>query len=132
MNHYIKSLIENKKIKFVLIIIIFFQLFYIAEKKVNFKFNTLINSFKPNFGAKYILSEDILELKSIVNSENLKFISIIKKLRENDYFYQRSVEFLYPVRINQKKNKLFFSINEKIPNSCKIQKKYNNFILAKC
>lgn len=133
MNHYIKNnLNQNKKVKFLLIIIIIFQLFYIANKKVNFKFNILINSFVPNYGPEYILTEDILELKLIANEEKLTFFNISEKLKKSDYFYQRSIEFLYPIRINENLNKIFFSKNEKIPNICKTKKKYKHFILAQC
>ena len=133
MNHYIKNnLNQNKKVKFLLIIIIIFQLFYIANKKINFKFNILINSFVPNYGPEYILTEDILELKLIANEEKLTFFNISEKLKKSDYFYQRSIEFLYPIRINENLKKIFFSKNEKIPNICKTKKKYKHFILAQC
>ena len=133
MNRYIKiNFNHNKKVKIFLIILIFIQLFYIANKKVNFEFNTFINSFKPNFGAKYIFSEDVLELKLIIEKEKFTFFNISENLKKNTYFYQRSVEFFYPVRINLSSSKIFFSINERLPERCSIIKKYNNFLLAQC
>ena len=133
MNHYIKrNLNKDKKVKIFLIILIIFQLFYIAEKKVNFEFKILVNAFKPNFGSKYILEEDILELKSITNKEKLTFFNISKNLKKDEYFFQRSVEFLYPIRINPSFNEVFFSTKEEIPESCNIKKKYVNFILVQC
>ena len=126
MNRYIKdSLNLNKKAKFLLILIIVLQLIYIANKKANFSFDVFINSFKPNYGAEYILAEEILELKSITNNKEFTSFNISKKLKNNDYFYQRSVEYLYPIRLNEQFNKIFFSINEKIPNTCIIKKNIN-------
>ncbi len=133
MIHYIKNgLYQDKKVKIFLIILIIFQLFYIAEKKVNFEFQILINSFKPNFGSKYILEEDVLELKSIIIKEKLIFFNISKYLKKDSYFFQRSVEFLYPVRFNPSIDEVFFSTNEEVPETCSIKKKYTNLILAKC
>ena len=133
MNHYIKdSLNQNKKAKLLLLFIIILQLIYIANKKVNFSFDVFINSFQPNYGAEYILAEEILELKSITNNKEFTSFNISKKLKNNDYFYQRSVEYLYPIRLNEQFNKIFFSINEKIPNTCIIKKKYKHFVLAEC
>ena len=55
-----------------------------------------------------------------------------KKLKSDDYFYQRSVEYLYPIRLNEKFKKTFFSRNEEIPNTCNIIKKYKQLILVEC
>ena len=133
MNHYIKdSLNQNKKAKFILILIIILQLIYIANKKVNFSFDVLVNSFQPNYGSKYIFPENILELKIITEKEKFTYFNISKKLKNDVYFYQRSVEYLYPIRFNEKFERIFFSVEEKIPNTCILKKKYKHFILAQC
>ena len=133
MIHYFKNnLNQNKEIKLLLIIIILFQLFYLGNNKVNFSFETLKNSFKPDFGSEYILRQDILELKLIVNEKNFKLFNISKNLKNDNYFYQRAVEFLYPIKINEKDNKIFFTKKEKIPNFCVIKDVYKHLILAEC
>ena len=133
MSHYIKdSLNQNKKAKFILILIIILQLIYIANKKVNFSFDVLVNSFQPNYGSKYIFPENILELKIITEKEKFTYFNISKKLKNDVYFYQRSVEYLYPIRFNEKFERIFFSLEEKIPNTCIPKKKYKHFILAQC
>ena len=133
MSHYIKdSLNQNKKAKFILILIIILQLIYIANKKVNFSFDVLVNSFQPNYGSKYIFPENILELKIITEKEKFTYFNISKKLKNDVYFYQRSVEYLYPIRFNEKFERIFFSVEEKIPNTCILKKKYKHFILAQC
>ena len=133
MNHYIKdSLNQNKKAKLLLLFVIILQLIYIANKKVNFSFDVFLNSFQPNYGPEYILTEEILELKSIVSKEEFTYFNISKKLKSDDYFYQRSVEYLYPIRLNEKFKKTFFSRNEEIPSTCNIIKKYKQLILVEC
>tara|TARA_B100000287_G_C20129851_1_gene581793 strand:- start:6 stop:407 length:402 start_codon:yes stop_codon:yes gene_type:complete len=133
MSHYIKdSLNQNKKAKFILILIIILQLIYIANKKINFSFDVLVNSFQPNYGSKYIFPENILELKIITEKEKFTYFNISKKLKNDVYFYQRSVEYLYPIRFNEKFERIFFSVEEKIPNTCILKKKYKHFILAQC
>ena len=133
MSHYIKdSLNQNKKAKFILILIIILQLIYIAKKKVNFSFDVLVNSFQPNYGSKYIFPENILELKIITEKEKFTYFNISKKLKNDVYFYQRSVEYLYPIRFNEKFERIFFSVEEKIPSTCVLKKKYKHFILVQC
>ena len=94
-----KSFQNNNKIKFILIFIIFFQIFYIANKRLSFKTEILKNSFLKDFGSEYVMSNDILELKKITNDLKLKKFNISKKLSENTFFFQRSIEFLYPVSL---------------------------------
>ena len=84
------------------------------------------------FQRSYILAEEILELKLIVSKEKFTYFNISKKLKSDDYFYQRSVEYLYPIRLNEKFKKTFFSRNEEIPSTCNILKKYKQLILVEC
>ena len=127
-----KSFQNNNKIKFVLVLLIFFQIFYIANKRLAFKTEILKNSFLKDFGSEYVMTSDILELKEI--TKNLKFekFNISQKLRENIFFFQRSIEFLYPIKIDKKSENIFFSSKEKIPNSCNILNQYKHLTLAKC
>ena len=73
---------NNNKIKFILVFIIFFQIFYIANKRSFFKTEILKNSFLKDFGSEYVMSNDILELKKITNDLKLKKFNISKKLNE--------------------------------------------------
>ena len=81
-----KSFQNNNKIKFILIFIIFFQIFYIANKRLSFKTEILKNSFLKDFGSEYVMSNDILELKKITNDLKLEKFNISKKLNENVFF----------------------------------------------
>ena len=126
------NLANNRKIKFFLIIILAIQLFLIANKKLDFKFNILLNSFTKNFGSEYSLPKKLIELKDYSIKSDFKEINLSSKLKQNIFFYQRSVEFLFPIKILNKSKKTFFSFKEDIPNTCQIKKKLTHFIFAIC
>ena len=123
---------NNNKIKFILVFLIFFQLFYIANKRLAFKTEILKNSFLKDFGSEYVMTSDILELKKITNDLKLEKFNISKKLTENVFFFQRSIEFLYPIKIDKQSKNTFFSSEEEIPNSCNILNQYKHLKHAKC
>jgi len=58
--------------------------------------------------------------------------NLSKKLKDDVYFYQRSLEFNYPIRINQSSKLVFFSINEDISEKCKIIKTGKYLKLTQC
>ena len=91
---------NSNKIKFILVFLIFFQLFYIANKRLTFKTEIFKNSFLKDFGSEYVMTSDILELKKITNDLKLEKFNISKNLTENVFFFQRSIEFLYPTDLS--------------------------------
>ena len=123
---------NNNKIKFILVFLIFFQLFYIANKRLTFKIEIFKNSFLKDFGSEYVMTSNILELKKITNDLKLEKFNISKKLTENVFFFQRSIEFLYPIKIDKKSKNIFFSSEEEIPNNCNILNQYKHLNHAKC
>ena len=123
---------NNNKIKFILVFLIFFQLFYIANKRLAFETEIFKNSFLKDFGSEYVMTNDILELKKITNDLKLEKFNISKKLTENVFFFQRSIEFLYPIKIDKKSENIFFSSVEEIPNNCNILNQYKHLNHAKC
>ena len=84
------------------------------------------------------ISSNFLNKKNIKNKNILLLITqnseitLSEYLSNNALFYQRTVEFLYPIKIVKENNKIFFSIDEKIPQECKILKKYNYLIWVQC
>ena len=126
------NFINNKKYRLILIIIIFIQLFYISTQRLDFKIRIIKNSFLKNFGAKYIMSNDLLELKNISDELKLTKFNISNNLENNTFFNQRSIEFLYPIKFDRNYNKIFYSINEELPNECTVQDKFKYFILIEC
>ena len=123
---------NNNKIKFILVFLIFFQLFYIANKRLDFETEIFKKSFLKDFGSEYVMTKDILELKEITKNLKLEKFNISEKLSENVFFFQRSIEFLYPIKIDKKSENTFFSSEEKIPSSCNILNQYKHLNHAKC
>ena len=91
-----KSFQNNNKIKFILIILIFFQLFYIANKRLAFKTEIFKNSFLKDFGSEYVMTSDIIELKKITNDLKLEKFNISKKLTENVFFFSKIDRIFIP------------------------------------
>ena len=116
------NFIENKKIKFLLIIIIFIQLFYISHQRLEFKIEIIKNSFLKGFGSKYVMTDDLLELKKISKDLKLNKFNISKNLKKNTFFNQRSIEFLYPIKFDKNFKKIFYTLNEKFLINCTILK----------
>ncbi len=123
---------NNNKIKCLLVFLIFLQLFYIANKRLDFKTEILKKSFLKDFGSEYIMTKDILELKEITKNLKLEKFNISEKLSENVFFFQRSIEFLYPIKIDKKSENIFFSSEEEIPNNCNIVNQYKHLNHVKC
>ena len=123
---------ENKKIKFILFIIIFIQLFYVSNNKSEFKIEIIKNSFSEEFGSKYIMTSDLLELKKVTKDLKLNKFNISKNLKKNTSFNQRSIEFLYPIKFDKNFKKIFYGLNEKIPYNCTILSKYEYLIITQC
>tara|TARA_B100001029_G_C14750967_1_gene280735 strand:+ start:55 stop:441 length:387 start_codon:yes stop_codon:yes gene_type:complete len=123
---------SNRIIKFLLIILIFFQLIYVANKRLSFKKEIILNSFKKNYGSEYIITQDILELNEISKNLKLNEINISKKLYDNVFFYQRSVEFLYPIKVTDKAKVTFYLIDESIEKNCEIIKSFKYLKAIKC
>tara|TARA_B100001094_G_C18014893_1_gene712060 strand:+ start:106 stop:489 length:384 start_codon:yes stop_codon:yes gene_type:complete len=126
------NFIEKKKIKFLLIVIIFIQLFYISQHKLEFKTEILKNSFLKEFGSKYVMTNDLLELKKVSKDFKLDKFNISTSLKNNTFFNQRSIEYLYPVKLDDSFKKIFYPINEKIPNHCFILNKFEYLIFVQC
>ena len=78
------NLVNNNKIKIFLIIILIMQLFLIANKKPDFNFNILLNSFKKNFGSEHSLPKKLIELKDYSVKSGFKEINLSTKLKQNN------------------------------------------------
>ena len=87
---------NNNKIKFILVFLIFFQLFYIANKRLAFKTEIFKNSFLKDFGSEYVMTKDILELKEITKNLKLEKFNISEKLSENVFFFSKIDRIFIP------------------------------------
>lgn len=123
---------KNILIKLSLILVIIIQLMYIVNKKVNFSFLILTNSLKDSYGAEYILPDEIIELKRIMSDENLNRFNLSQNTIENDFLFQRFVEFLYPYKYDNNLENFYIFNNEKIKSNCILVKKYKFISKIKC
>ena len=122
----------NKKIiKYLVLFTIFAQLFYISQERLNFNWINLTNSFKKNYKGDLSLPKETLELAEIIEKESLNSYKLDNSFLDNQYIYQRTVEYIYPVRINKNLNESFSLKNTKDEN-CKIIKSYKNINKLKC
>ncbi len=122
----------NKKIiKYLILFTIFAQLFYISQERLNFNWINLTNSFKKNYKGDLSLPKETLELAEIIEKESLNSYKLDNSFLDNQYIYQRTVEYIYPVRINKNLNESFSLKNTKDEN-CKIIKSYKNINKLKC
>ena len=132
--------VKIKKFKFFFIILCVIQLFYIFHFRSNFKYEIIKNPFNENSGISYALHPSVIESNDFLKkhkaidfnlSENLKLGANLTP-NKNTYFYQRSIEFNYPIRINEASRLIFFLKEEDIPKVCKVIETGKYLKLARC
>ena len=133
--------VKIKKFKFFFLILCVIQLFYIFHFRSNFKYEVIKNPFNENSGIFYALHPSVVESNDFLKkhkaidfnlSESLKLGANLSAPNKNTYFYQRSIEFNYPIRINEASRLIFFSNDEDIPNTCKIIETGKYLKLTQC
>ena len=129
-----------KKLKFFFLILCVIQLFYIFHFRSNFKYEIIKNPFNENSGISYALHPSVIESNDFLKkhkaidfnlSENLKLGANLTP-NKNTYLYQRSIEFNYPIRINETSRLIFFLNDEDIPNACEVIENGKYLKLAQC
>ena len=110
----------NRKIKILFLIICTLQLFYLFHFRSGFKYEIIKNPFDENSGIYHALSAEVIESKLILKKQKAIDFNLSESLKNDTYFYQRSIEFNYPIRINKNSKFIFFSSEEDIPNTCKL------------
>ena len=110
----------DRKIKILFLIICTLQIFYIFHFRSGFRYDVIKNPFKENSGIVYALSPKVIESKDLLKKHKAIDFDLSPSLKLETYFYQRSIEFNYPIRINENSKLIFFSSEEDIPNACKL------------
>ena len=113
-------MVEIKKLKFFFIILCIIQLLYIFHFRSGFKYEIIKNPFSKNSGVFYALSSEIIESNNILKKHKAVDFNLSEDLRKDIYLYQRSIEFNYPIRINENSRLIFFHVDEDIPNTCAV------------
>ena len=121
-----------KKTKILFFIICILQLFYLFNFRSGFRYEIIKDPFNENSGIAYAVSKEVIESKKILKRNKIVHFNLSKNLKEDTYFYQRSIEFNYPTRINQSSKLVFFSINEDISEKCKVIETGKYLKLTQC
>ena len=121
-----------KKFKFFFLIVCIIQLFYIFYFRSGFKYEIIKNPFNENSGINYALSSEVIESNDILKKHKAIDFNLSEGLKKDTYLYQRSIEFNYPIRINEASRLIFFLNNEDIPNVCKVIETGKYLKLAQC
>ena len=115
-----KAEVKIKKINFFFFAICIIQLFYIFHLRSGFKYEIIKNPFNENSGIFYALSPEVIESNNILKKHKATDFNLSKGLKKDIYLYQRSIEFNYPIRINENSRLIFFHVDEDIPNTCTV------------
>ena len=79
-----------------------------------------------------IFCPEVIESKNILKKHKAIDFNLSAGLKEDVYFYQRFIEFNYPIRINSNSNLIFFHKNEEIVDSCSIIESGKYLKLTQC
>ena len=118
--------VKTKKLKIFFLIICIIQLFYIFYFRSDFKYEVIKNPFNKNSGIFYALDPAVIESNDILKKHKAIDFNLSESLKpeansnKNTYFYQRSIEFNYPVRINNNSKFVFLHIDEDVLVNCKV------------
>jgi|TARA_Y100000034_G_scaffold37074_1_gene45573 hypothetical protein len=121
-----------RKTKILFLIICTLQLFYLFNFRSGFRYEIIKDPFNENSGISYAVSSEVIESRDILKKYEATRFNLSKKLKDDVYFYQRSLEFNYPIRINQSSKFVFFSINEDISEKCKVIETGKYLKLTQC
>ena len=124
--------VKIKKLKFFFIILCVIQLFYIFHFRSGFKYEIIKNPFNENAGISYALSSEVIEANSILKKQKVTDFNLSEGLKKDTYLYQRTIEFNYPIRINESSKLIFFLNAEDIPNACKVIETGKYLKLTQC
>ena len=125
------TLLKKNRILIFFFIFGLLQIYYLYSKRSSFNFEILKNPFKKDSHINLVLEKSVIESKQIIQSYKLKKFNLSQKLGDKDsYFYQRLIEYNYPVRMDPEEGYTFFLLEEK--NTCEDIFKGKFIELKKC
>ena len=126
------SEVKIKKFKFFFLILCIIQLFYIFHFRSGFKYEIIKNPFNESSGISYALHPSVIESNDFLKKQKAINFNLSESLKKDTYLYQRTIEFNYPIRINESSKLVFFLNTEDIPNTCKIIETGKYLKLTQC
>ena len=126
----------RKKIIFLLCFLCLAKLYHIADRRMNFSLNLLINSFCVNAGEKSSLgpiADDYIMIKKIFLNKKIAEFKISEYILEYcPGCSHRIVEFSYPIKFKQDANILIDSTKEVEEINCEIISNTKYFNIHEC
>tara|TARA_B110000014_G_C19841655_1_gene436321 strand:- start:178 stop:561 length:384 start_codon:yes stop_codon:yes gene_type:complete len=121
-----------KKVKFFFLIICIIQLFYIFHFRSGFKYEIIKSPFNENSGIAYAVSPAIIESRNFLEKYKIKDFGLSQEIKKDNYLYQRSLEFNYPIKFNDTSRFIFFLNEENVPENCDVVDNGKYLKLIKC
>ena len=121
-----------KKIFFFFIIICAVQFIYIFQFRSNFNYEIIKNPFDVDSGISYSVSPEIIESRTILKNQKVLDFNLSDIIKKNDYLYQRTIEFNYPIKVNNSSAFVLFLKKEVVPDTCKIIESGEYLTFARC
>ena len=125
-------MISSGKIKLFFIIICFLQIFYIFQFRSGFEYEVLKNAFRKDVGIINVLPSEAIDIKKTARELNIGQFNLSDSIIEDDYLFQRIIEYNYPIRFNINSNFIFLLKNEENINLCKVIKLTSHIKLFEC
>ena len=103
----------KKKIVFIIALLIFLQSLLIAHR-VSFDFNILVNFFQKDAAINQSVKNiSAIKIKEFFEKNNIKQFYIDESLENDVEFYQRVIEYSFPIKFNNS-SKIIISKKSKI------------------
>ena len=122
----------GKKIKILFLIICTLQLFYLFHFRSGFEYEIIKNPFGKNSGISFALAPKVIESNTIIKRQKITNFNVSEVLKNDGYFYQRSIEFNYPIRLDTTSKFVFFSLKEIVPDNCSVVETGEYLKLTQC
>jgi len=97
-----------------------------------FQYEILKNPFTKNAGISFAVRPEIIEINKIIKKYDVPDFKLSTIIKSDDYLYQRSVEYNYPIRIIESSKFIFFLKSETIKQNCNVLELGNYFKFVKC
>ena len=123
---------KSKKLKILFLIICILQLFYLFHFRSGFKYEIIKNPFGINSGINFALTPMVIESNTILKKKKLSNFNVSAVLKNDGYFYQRTIEFNYPIRLENNSKFVFYLLEENIPDNCAVLESGNYLKLTQC
>lgn len=88
-------------------------------------------NFKKIEQETYLLAE-VMEAKNFLKNSAIKDFNLSEGIKQEPSTYQRMIEVLYPIRMNEKSKIIFFIKNEILPTECKNLYRSEKLFIYEC